>query len=120
VLDELKEWLSSMVTLTTLSIGRAAACTLGNWPKLIRFVDEARIPLDNNQTERRIPGPLVGRRNHFGSKSRCGTEVAATQYTIAGTAKLHERDPATYLSVSAKFDGLFGKMFEDHIQRATA
>jgi hypothetical protein len=24
------------------------------------------------------------------------------------------------LSVSAKFDGLFGKMFEDHIQRATA
>jgi hypothetical protein len=24
------------------------------------------------------------------------------------------------ISVSAKFDGLFGKMFEDHIQRATA
>ena len=97
VLDELKDWLSSIVTLTSLSIGKAAAYTLGNWPKLIRFIDDARIPLDNNQTERGIRGPVVGRRNHFGSKSRRGTEVAATLYTIVETAKLHDIDPAVYL-----------------------
>ncbi|HTR55634.1 MAG TPA: IS66 family transposase [Kofleriaceae bacterium] len=97
VLDELKAWLSSMVTLTSLSIGKAAAYTLGNWPKLIRFVDDARIPLDNNATERGIRGPVVGRRNHFGSKSRRGTEVAATLYTLVETAKLHDLDPAAYL-----------------------
>jgi transposase len=97
VLDELKVWLSSMITLTSLSIGKAAAYTLGNWPKLIRFVADARIPLDNNQTERGIRGPVVGRRNHFGSKSRRGTEVAATLYTIVETAKLHDVDPAAYL-----------------------
>lgn len=97
VLDEIKDWLSSMVTLTSLSIGKAAAYTLGNWPKLIRFVDDARIPLDNNQTERGIRGPVVGRRNHFGSKSRRGTEVAATLYTIVETAKLHDIDPAAYI-----------------------
>jgi transposase len=92
-----KDWLSSMVTLTSLSIGKAAAYTLGNWPKLIRFVDDARIPLDNNATERGIRGPVVGRRNHFGSKSRRGTEVAATLYTLVETAKLHDIDPAAYL-----------------------
>ena len=97
VLDELKAWLSSMITLTSLSIGKAAAYTLGNWPKLIRFVDDARIPLDNNATERAIRGPVVGRRNHFGSKSRRGTEVAATLYTLVETAKLHDIDPALYL-----------------------
>jgi len=97
VLDELKEWLSSMLTLTSLSIGKAAAYTLGNWPKLIRFVHDARIPLDNNATERGIRGPVVGRRNHFGSKSRRGTEVAATLYTLVETAKLHDIDPAAYL-----------------------
>jgi len=59
VLDELKEWLSSMITLTSLSIGKAAAYTLRNWPKLIRFVDDARIPLDNNANERGIRGPVV-------------------------------------------------------------
>jgi transposase len=97
ILDELKEWLSSMITLTSLSIGKAAAYTLGNWPKLIRFVDDARVPLDNNATERGIRGPVVGRRNHFGSKSRRGTEVAATLYTLIETAKLHDIDPAAYL-----------------------
>ena len=97
VLDEMKEWLSSMITLTSLSVGKAAAYTLGNWPKLIRFVDDARIPLDNNATERGIRGPVVGRRNHFGSKSRRGTEVAATLYTLVETAKLHDIDPAAYL-----------------------
>jgi transposase len=96
VLDELKEWLSSHVTLTSLSIGKAAAYTLGNWPKLGRFVDDARIPLDNNATERGIRGPVVGRRNHFGSKSRRGTEVAATLYTLVETAKLHDLDPSAY------------------------
>ena len=97
VLDELKDWLGNQVTLTSLSIGKAAAYTLGNWPKLIRFVDDARIPLDNNATERGIRGPVVGRRNHFGSKSRRGTEVAATLYTVIETAKLHDIDPAAYL-----------------------
>ena len=97
ILDELKVCLSSMVTLTSLSIGKAAAYTLGNWLKLIRLVDDARIPLDNNATERGIRGPVVGRRNHFGSKSRCGTEVAATLYTVIETAKLHDIDPAAYL-----------------------
>ena len=88
---------TNQVTLASLSIGKASAYTLGNWPKLTRFVDDARIPLDNNATERGIRGPVVGHRNHFGSKSRRGTEVAATLYTVIETAKLHALDPAAYL-----------------------
>jgi hypothetical protein len=38
--------------------------------------------LDNNPTERGIRGPVIGRRNHFGSKSARGTEVAAILYTL--------------------------------------
>ena len=37
------------------------------------------------------------RTDHFGSKSRRGTEVAATLYTLVETAKLHDIDPALYL-----------------------
>jgi transposase len=97
VLAELKDWLWSMATLKSLSIGKAAAYAIGIWPKLIRFVDDARIPLDNNGTERAIRGPVVGRKNHYGSKSRRGTEVAATLYTLIESAKLHDIDPAAYL-----------------------
>jgi len=97
VLDELKEWLGNQVTLTSLSIGKAAAYTLGNWPKLIRFVDDARIPLDNNATERGIRGPVVGRKNHYGSRSRRGTEVAALFYSLIESAKLVGVGAHTYL-----------------------
>jgi transposase len=97
VLAELKDWLWSQVTLKTLSIGKAAGYAIANWDRLTRFVDDARIPLDNNGTERAIRGPVVGRKNHYGSKSRRGTEVAATLYSVVETAKLHAIDPDKYL-----------------------
>jgi len=97
ILDELKAWLWTQAEITSLSIGKAAAYTLGIWDRLTRFVDDARIPLDNNATERAIRGPVVGRKNHYGSKSRRGTEVASRLYTILETCKLHDVDPSTYL-----------------------
>ena len=39
----------------------------------------------------------MGRKNHYGSKSRRGTQVAATLYTILETAKLHGINPGEYL-----------------------
>ena len=100
VLAELKAWLPSQFVLKTLSIGNAAAYTEANWTRLTRFVGDARIPLDNNATERAIRGPVVGRKNHYGSKSRNGTLVAATFYSLVETAKLHRVDPAAYLQAA--------------------
>lgn len=97
IIAEFKTWLFERAGDTHVSIGKAAAYTLGIWDRLTRFVDDARIPLDNNATERAIRGPVVGRKNHYGSKSRSGTQVAATLYTILETLKLHDVDPTTYL-----------------------
>lgn len=101
VLAKLKTWLWSQAVLKTLSIGKAAAYTIANWERLTRFVDDPRVPLDNNGTERGIRGPVVGRKNHYGSKSKRGTEVAATFYSVLETAKLHGIDPARYLREAA-------------------
>jgi transposase len=97
VLAEYKTWLWEQATLQTLSIGNAAGYVIANWDRLTRFVDDPRIPLDNNATERGIRGPVVGRRNHCGSKSRSGTEVASIFYSLIETAKLHDIDPHGYL-----------------------
>jgi transposase len=96
-LAEYKTWLWAQATLKTLSIGNAARYVLANWDRLTRFVDDPRIPLDNNATERGIRGPVVGRRNHYGSKSRSGTQVASIFYSLIETAKVHDVDPAVYL-----------------------
>lgn len=104
VVATMKTWLWSQASLKSLSIGNAAAYVIANWDRLTRFLENARIPLDNNATERGIRGPVVGRRNHFGSKSKRGTEVAATFYTLLETAKLCGVDPARYLREAALAD----------------
>jgi hypothetical protein len=42
-------------------------------------------------------GPVVGRKNHYGSRSQRGTQVAALFYTLCETAKLVGVDPHAYL-----------------------
>ena len=102
VLAKIKTWLWSQAVLKTLSIGKAAAYAIANWERLTRFVENPLVPLDNNGTERAIRGPVVGRKNHYGSKSRRGTEVAAILYTLVETAKLHRVDPTTYLTEAVR------------------
>ena len=47
-----------------------------------------RAPLDNNATER---GRGVGRKNHYGSRSKRGTEVDALFYSLIESAKVLRR-----------------------------
>jgi REP element-mobilizing transposase RayT len=61
-----------------------------------------RIPLDNNAAERALRGVVVGRGNHYGSKSKRGTEVAALFYALFETAKLSGVDPRAYVTLAAK------------------
>jgi hypothetical protein len=56
----------------------------------------------NNAVERALRGPVVGRKNHYGSKSKRGTKVAAILYTLCETAKLCGVDPWRYLAIAAK------------------
>ncbi len=71
------------------------------WPGRTRFIEDPRVPLDNNATERSIRGIAVGRKNHYGSKSQRGTEVAALYYSLVESAKLTGIDPVTYIEEAA-------------------
>ena len=51
--------------------------------------------------ERQIRPLVVGRKNHYGSKSKRGTEVAALFYSLIETAQLRGEDPAEYLQRAA-------------------
>ncbi len=97
VTDAFLQWLMAQTALKTTSFGKAIRYAFGIWPRLALFLSDSRIPLDNNQTERAFRGPVVGRKNHYGSKSRRGTEAAAILYSLVETAKLHGVDPAAYL-----------------------
>ncbi len=62
------------------------------------FLEEADLSLDNNHAERSLCVVVLGRKNHYGSRSQLGLEVAALFYTLLGTAKLAGADPAAYIT----------------------
>jgi transposase len=74
---------------------------LNSWEGLSRFLEDPRIPLDNNVAGRALRGVVVGRKNHYGSRSKRGTEVAALFYTLFATAKLSRVDPRSYVTQAA-------------------
>jgi len=82
-------------------MGRALNYMLKLWPGLTVFLDNPEVPLDNNAAERALRGVVVGRKNHYGSRSKRGTEVAALFYTMMETAKLSGIDARAYLREAA-------------------
>src|SRR5690606_1527452 len=76
--------------------------TVASWERLARFVDNARIALDNNATERSLSGPVVGRKTHSGSKSLTGTQAAETLYSLLETTKPCGVEPAAYLAAAVR------------------
>jgi len=97
VVDKLREWMLSERALPSSGIGIAIGYADGIWPGLKVFLDNPLVPLDNNQTERGMRGVAIGRKNHYGSRSERGLEVAALMYTLMESAKLAGVDPAAYL-----------------------
>ncbi len=63
-LEKLHAWaLRSLDEVPPSSLtGKALHYPLGQWPKLIRYVEDARVPIDNNATERAIRPFVIGRR----------------------------------------------------------
>ena len=107
VLERIRAWVKRTQALPHSGLGKAISYMMDMWEGLTRFVDDPRIPLDNNLIERAIRGPVIGRKNHYGSRSRRGTQVAAILYSLIETAKLVGLDPKAYLhaAVTAGLNG---------------
>jgi transposase len=97
VLDRIWQWATVQVGLPRSEFGKAVRYMLKRWEGLTRFVEDPRVPLDNNAAERALRGPVVGRKNHYGSRSLRGMQVAALFYTLCEAAKLAGIDPHAYL-----------------------
>src|SRR2546426_257599 len=97
IVGEIQTWALAQRALPESSLGKAITYLLGLWAGLTRFLDNPRIPLDNNRTERGLRGVVLGRKNHYGSRSRRGTEVAALFYSLIESANVCGVEPKAYL-----------------------
>ena len=68
-----------------------------HWPGLVLFVQDPRIPMDNNERERVIRGPVLGRKNYYGSGAPWAACLAAEMFSILATLKLWRINPRAWL-----------------------
>jgi transposase len=78
---------------------RKALVSLGeHWEGLTRFVDDPRIPIDNNASERCGRGPAVARKNFYGSGSKWSGDLAAAAFSILATLSMCQLNPRKWLT----------------------
>ena len=97
LLDKLKKWALEQRGLPKSGLRKATDYMLKYWRGLTTFVDDPHVGIDNNPTERALRGMVLGRKNHYGSRSEAGTKAAAVLYSLVESARLVGVDPAEYL-----------------------
>lgn len=97
LLEKLKAWALNQMGLPKSQLRKAVEYMLRYWDGLNTFLEDAYVPLDNNASERALRGLVLGRKNHYGSRSERGTKVAAILYTVLDTAVLCDLDPEKFL-----------------------
>jgi transposase len=99
ILTTFKAWLDAeaLVVLPKAPIADAIGYVRNQWEALTRFVQDARLKLDNNSAERQLRRVAVGRKNWLFAGSEEGAERACVLYSILASCKLHGVNPFDYL-----------------------
>ena len=94
--------------------GKALFYLDSQWPKLVRVLDDGRIPLDTNAVERGIRPFVIGRRNWIFADTPKGAKASANLYSLVETAKANGIEPWAYLN--AVFSDLPAATDREHIE----
>lgn len=100
LLQQLWDWLEkSKDTIPKESaLGSAITYSLNQWPKLIRYMDDGRLSIDNNRAERAIKPFVIGRKAWLFANTTSGANASATLYSLVETAKINGLEPYDYLT----------------------
>ena len=69
-----------------------------HWDGLTVFVKHPEVPLDNNTAERVERGPVVGRKNYYGSGALWSGRLAAMLFSLLATLELWGINPRLWLT----------------------
>ena len=99
LLKEFHGWLIARVGSTPPKglLGTAMNYALKQWDRLVVYVNDPHVGLDNNPAENAIRPFAVGRKNWLFAGSPAGAQASATLYSLVETAKANEIEPYRYL-----------------------
>lgn len=100
ILVDFKQWLekSEAQGLPKSKMGTAITYCLNQWPKLMRYIEDGDLSIDNNIAERDIRPFTTGRKNWMFSQTPRGANNSAILYSLVLTARANNINPYRYLS----------------------
>lgn len=98
LLDKFKQWLDKHypIVLPQSPLGQGIQYCLKLWDGLTRYLEDGRLEIDNNHTEREIKPFVIARKNFLFSASVDGANALCMHFSLIRTAKLHGIDPYHY------------------------
>jgi hypothetical protein len=100
LIAEMKPWLETCLNKLSgrSKLAEAIRYALGHWQGLCVFLEDGRIELDTNPVERAMRPIALGRKNSLFAGSDEGAEHWAIIATLIENCKLHDVNPAAYLT----------------------
>jgi transposase len=100
LLAKLRRWLdASLPTVPPQSLtGKALHYLDRQWPKLVRVLEDGRLPLDTNRVESTIRSFVLGRKAWLFGNTVGGARARANLYSLVETAKANGIERWAYLT----------------------
>lgn len=102
ILKEFKEWLDTTYIKVPpkSALGRAFAYSINHWKSLTRYIEDGRLEIDNNRSERAIKPFVIGRKNWLFNDNEKGARAGATIFSLIETCKAHNVDVFSYFKLA--------------------
>jgi transposase len=99
ILNKFRDFVTEHINKVLPKSPLGAALTYANnqWPKLIRYIDDGRLEIDNGLSERAIRPFAIGRKNYLFFNSISGVKAGEVLYSLIETCKVHKIEPYLYL-----------------------
>ncbi len=99
IFKEIREWMDELSPLVLASslTGKALGYLHNQWDRLVRYIEDGRLEIDNNGAENAIRPFVLGRKNWLFSDTVRGAKASANLYSLIETAKTNGLEPFAYL-----------------------
>jgi transposase len=101
IMEELKQYMDDLINVDkkepNSALGKAIRYMNNHWSQLMRFLEVAGCPLDNNFIERCLRKAVILRKNSLFFKTEHGAQIGDVLTSIIGTCNLNNVNPFHYL-----------------------
>jgi len=99
LLDKIETYLTKLASIAVpkSTLGKAVTYARNQWGALRRYIEDGRLTIDNNVSERTLRHQAIGRKNWLFLGNEAAGPRAAVLYTILAGAKRHRIEPWSYV-----------------------